>query len=115
MRQIIRLLESMTTVKPITPEDCIDEIPSDVITAFNTLIKKNYRKGRSTFTRYEIVNEIINIMGNKLGTNYDIQRKTIFDRGYLDVEEMFQKYMWNVFYYQEDVSRPYFVFDRKYV
>ena len=110
-------------VKPISPDEVIgkkgDYIPDEVISAFNTLIAKNFYCGSSTFKQDEVVEEIINNL--KLMTGYqDVIRDTIrgqiFKNNWLDVEGIYRETGWDVEYDKPAFNEDYpasFTFKRK--
>ena len=99
-------------MKPITPQEASQQrqtqIPDFVIDAFNKLIAKNYRNGRSEVIQNEVMLEI-------LATDADLTRQTVFDNGWLDVEEVYRAAGWRVEYdkpaYCESYD-PFFVFSK---
>lgn len=98
-------------VRPITPDEAAkrqrEEIPSEVILAFNGLIAANLRNGREATVRQ---NEVLARLGS-LGT-----RDKIFKKGWLDVEEAYREAGWEVHYdspgYGDNDFEPYFTFRR---
>ena len=99
-------------MKPITPQEASQQrqtqIPDFVIDAFNKLIAKNYRNGRSEVIQNEVMLEI-------LATDADLTRQTVFDNGWLDVEEAYRAAGWRVEYDKPAYNESYdafFVFSK---
>jgi hypothetical protein len=101
-------------IKPISPDDIVDNleniIPSVVIQAVNSLLKDNYRgTGSVTIKQDEIINKIIGLDGS-------LTRQVIFEKKYLDFEELYTKNGWVVIYdkpaYNESYD-AYFKFNKK--
>lgn len=100
-------------IKPFNPSEVakesidkkISNIPDFVIGAVNNLLALKYKDGTATFDQNEIIEEI--------QKSQDLERHEIYERKYLDFEEVFRKEGWNVTYhkgaYYEDWT-PYFVF-----
>jgi hypothetical protein len=82
------------SVKPITPTEAVvlknSKIPDKVISAFNEVIAKHFNGTYSTFTQDEVVDKIEGLL--------DCRRDFIFEAGYLDVEQIYQKQGWDVEY-----------------
>ena len=96
-------------VQPIMPKDVVDEkiqnFPDAVIESFNELITQNAREGHSTILQEDVV---------KLMVEKGLKRDEIFDRHWLDVEDVYRKVGWNVKYdapgYNETYP-PMFIFE----
>ena len=104
-------------IKPITPKEVEQNIvfPDEVISAFNKLIQENYRSANkeARFLQDEIVNQIIINLGRE---NNSSARREMFDKGYLDVEELYIKTGWDVRYNKPSIGEDfeaYFIFSRK--
>lgn len=82
------------TVNPITPEEVDDQqitsIPDEVITIFNEMIVENWRGSYAHVDQNAVVNRIAERMM--------VSRSHIFDRGWLDVEQLFRNAGWKVMY-----------------
>lgn len=80
--------------KPISPMECaakkLEAIPDAVIEAFNTLIAARFDGRESGFRQSEIVEAITKAMC--------IPIAEVFQKGYLDVEEVYRKAGWIVKY-----------------
>jgi hypothetical protein len=86
--------------KPIAPSEAqaLKVIPDLVIEAFNEAIQSNM-KGKSAHFAQEAVVQMIERKG--------IKRKTIFEKGYLDVEQIFAKEGWKVEYDKPGFNETY--------
>lgn len=90
----------------ITPQEAIKSkvrsIPEEVLEAFNELIVENLSSGRSTVMQDDVISRIREKM------HWDVTRQQIFDKGWLDVEDVFREAGWLVEYdkpgYCEDYS-----------
>jgi len=84
--------------KPLTSPITLDEaktakvngIPHEVIESFNELITENLRGSSAKFTQKDVVARIKKKMR--------VASEKIFDRGWLDVEPMFEREGWRVEY-----------------
>ena len=99
-------------VKPITPKEAasrkIEVLPDEVIDVFNTMILENLKNGSSVVMQDEVARRIAKRMNVVLGY--------IYEKGLLDVEEIYRKAGWDVEYdkpgYNEDYKAR-FVFSKK--
>lgn len=77
-----------------------EKIPEFVIECFNNLISKKYSLGESYVWYYEIIKEIINHDDfQRFQRFHNItmnQEQYILDKKWLDVEELYMFYGWNV-------------------
>lgn len=103
----------MKKVKPIKPEQVNSDsksssFPDEVIEAFNELIVKNMRNNSSMIYQKDVVN----LIASKLS----ISKQKVYDEEYLDVESLYEKQGWKVYYdkpgYCEDYE-PTFTFSKK--
>jgi hypothetical protein len=82
--------------KPITPDqarkEVLTNIPGFVIDAFNSMIIKNLKCRTSIVLQKDIINEIT------CKSNGIYCRDEIFKNGWLDIEDLFREYGWNVIY-----------------
>lgn len=89
--------------QPIRPEDMaeakIGHIPGAVIEAFNKLIALKFSGGSATVRQEEVIAEIV-------GTT-EISRGEIFDKCYLNVEEIFRQAGWKVSYTKPDYTESF--------
>lgn len=96
-------------MKPITPAELKtklkDIIPDFVIEAVNNLLHEKYRSsgGEIHIKQQEVVDEIMRL-------NTKINRDKIFDKGYLDFEELFEEYGWKVEYDKPGYNETYEAF-----
>lgn len=97
----------MADVKPISPEDIgaykATVFPSEVIEAFNELIAEEYSGKSATVLQKKVVDRIIQKMlgVSALGEEDDDIRRLrnqIFNRGWLNVEEIYRTQGWKVEY-----------------
>ena len=103
------------SVKPITPEQALNSrenyFPDYVIQAFNKVIAKNFNGKKSQFKLDEIINQIlVEGMGQ-------ITRTQIFADRLLDVESIYEKHGWKVYYDSPGYNESYdanFTFTKKY-
>lgn len=85
--------------KPITPREVElrrKEIPAEVIDVFNRLILMNYEDGEAEVEQTDAVVAISEIMDCTLGE--------VYERGWLDVENIFRKVGWKVQYMAPDAK-----------
>lgn len=89
--------------EPIRPEDVADVkrqvIPDVVIEAFNKLIALNFTGGRATVKQDDVISAIVN--------NSTLSRQELFDKGYLNVEEVFRRAGWKVSYTKPDCTEQF--------
>lgn len=96
--------------KPITPEEVskVREqcIPDYVFEAFNTYIAHN----PNDVNQDKVISEIVRL------SNWNYSREQILENRWLDIEDIYGQYGWNVRYvkpsYDENFD-PYFVFTPK--
>lgn len=84
-----------TPMKPIKSNEIIDQldtiIPNVVIEAVNNLLKEKFRGISATILQKDIVAEIIRL-------DSKITSKQIFDKKWMDFEEIYKKNGWLVTY-----------------
>ena len=98
-------------VKPITPREVGEEqarvFPDQVVEAFNELIAQSFTEGYATILQKDAV---------KLMVEKGLNKKDIFDKGWLNIEDMYRKVGWDVEYdkpgYDESYE-PAFKFSKK--
>lgn len=96
--------------KPITPAEVSEyrekSIPNYVFEAFNTFIARN----PNIVNRDQVISEIIRL------SKWNCSREEIFEKHWLDIEDIYERYGWNVQYvkpgYDENFD-PYFEFKPK--
>jgi hypothetical protein len=94
------------TVKPIRPDEISGKkeqsFPDAVLQSFNELIVEKYSHGQASFTLEDVI---------KLMVKKGLKRKDIFDKGYLDVEPVYEAQGWKVVFdnpgYNETYSANY--------
>ena len=110
--------EGFMTVKPISPKE-IGSVkskifPPEVLEAVNELIAENYTNGRAEVDQKDLVERILLKMnGNVPSEMRIVKRREVFDKGWLNIEEIYREQGWQVSYdkpgYNEDYE-AYFVF-----
>ena len=89
--------------KPITPAEVVDkkkeQLPNEVIDAFNALIAANITNGRARIR----VEDIITLIKLKLG----VTREQVYEKHYLDVEDIYREVRWKVEYDQPGYCESY--------
>lgn len=91
-------------VKPLKPEEVFDrkleDIPDAVLEAFNELIAR----GSGGHQNYSVVRqtEVVELIVSK-----GIDRKEIFEKGWLDIEEIYRRYGWSVMYDKPGYNETY--------
>ena len=102
----------MTKIKPVEPSEIHlkkkEIFPDEVIDAFNQLIIKNF-DGNSAFIKQE---DAIKLIQSKM----EITRENLFKNKWLDVEEIYRYYGWNVVYDKpgyNETYEPSFTFTKK--
>ena len=78
---------------PIKPTEVRKNIPDIVYSCFNELIQEKYNNGRAIIYQYEILDLI---------TSKGIDRDTIFNKHYLNIEKDYEKEGWQVFYHRSE-------------
>lgn len=99
-------------MKPIKPNEVaeakVNSIPDEVFEAFNELITENFSNGRAVVQQEDVAKRIRVKMGRKADG--------MFDKGWLDVEGVYEKAGWRVTYdkpgYNEDYEAN-FTFAKK--
>lgn len=96
----------MQVIEPISPNDIPDAkaqaFPAFVIEAVNALVAAKFTAGSARFTQDDIINKILE------GAPRDatINRHDVFDKGWLNFEEIYRAKGWKVNYdrpaYYED-------------
>ena len=111
--------------KPITPDEVVqlkrELIPDQVIDTFNRLIVENWDGYSSTVKQEKVISEIYELYPTEL---YDEEghypdrgtaKERIFQKGWLDVEDIFSEAGWKVKYenpgFGDDIN-AYFEFKR---
>lgn len=100
-------------IVPIKPEDVTNKkleiLPEQVIEAFNESIIENYDP--NTRSARVIQDEIVKKIISKL----EIERHIVFEKGYLDIEDIYRKAGWKVEYDKpgyNETYKAYFVFTK---
>jgi hypothetical protein len=88
--------------KPITPREAktasINNIPSFVIDAFNKLIVANMQGRYSTIKQDDVVAEISKAIDRSDNASPGFVRDQVFKNKWLDVEDLYKKAGWSVYY-----------------
>lgn len=81
-------------VKPISPDEVVQKkktsFPDFVLEAFNELITKNFHGNSATIKQDDVVDLIV--------SKSSMDRQSIFDAHYLDVEDVYRDAGWKVKY-----------------
>lgn len=94
-------------MKPISPQEANDyfqkNIPSFVIDAVNSLISSKFTPSKSSFIllHSEVKNKILSQM-DLYNTQYNAQM--IWDDGFMDIEDSYRKYGWDVSYVKKSIG-----------
>ena len=98
-------------VKPINPDEVVEQkkacIPDAVIEAFNDEIARRFLGNSATVKQDDVLARI---------QEKGIERGMVFDNGWLDVEDIYRKAGWEVFYDKPGYNETYastFKFTRK--
>ena len=99
-------------MKVYTPEDVKNKhnemIPDFVITAFNDLLTENYADKGTVIKQDDAISRIL-----QYSKDDELTREIILEKGWLDIEPLYQKNGWEVNYENpafNDLFEPYFVF-----
>ena len=104
------------SVKPIRPDDIceikVKLIPDYVIDAFNELIAADYTNGRSTVMQDTVVELIVSkryAMDDTVTSSEEERRckKEIYEKGWLNVEEIYRAQGWVVVYDKPGFNESY--------
>lgn len=100
----------MSEVKPITPRQAASgkQIPDAIIQVFNDLIAENYNNGLAKVTQDAAIRRIEEETG--------LSRAEVFDKGWLDVEGLYEAAGWNVTYDKPGYNETYgafFIFKKR--
>lgn len=71
------------------PERQVEQIPEEVFVAFNALITRNIRSGRATVLQKDVLEML---------ENRGMNRREVFHRHWLDVEDSYRAQGWKVEY-----------------
>ena len=98
-------------MKPITPAQVGRAkgkvFPPEVFQAFNELIAAKFVGQQAKFTQDEVVERIVELMGEKLGPDPQKRRAVLFDKGWLNVEAYYEKSGWVVSYDRPGYNETY--------
>lgn len=99
-------------VKPISPDEIPKAkkkyFPDEVIDTWNEIIATNFSSGSATVQQDDIV--------RALSSRLDITRNEVFNKGYLEVEDIYRAEGWKVHYDKPGYNESYgafFEFKRK--
>ena len=91
--------------KPFTPDFILQNkdkfIPQEMIKAVNMLLSEKYNGNSATLKQDEIIKKFLEISGAKYS------KDEIFEKNYLDFEEIFRKAGWSVIYDKPGYSENY--------
>jgi hypothetical protein len=86
-------------IKPISPKEIgaykAKVFPDFVLESINELIAENFTNSRAVVLQKDIIARISSKMD---GDSYDMKRKMIFDKGWLNFEEIYRDSGWKVSY-----------------
>jgi hypothetical protein len=86
-------------IKPISPKEIgaykAKVFPDFVLESVNELIAENFTNGRAVVLQKDIVTRITSKMD---GDSYDMKRKMVYDKGWLNFEEIYGDAGWSVVY-----------------
>jgi hypothetical protein len=89
-------------IRPLKPVEVIGkkekQIPDTVLDTFNMLIAQNFRGGSATILQPDVVAAL-----KKRGLNIE----EVFEKGWLDVEGVYEKAGWNVEYDKPGYNETY--------
>ncbi|HTE57136.1 MAG TPA: hypothetical protein VK694_00170 [Verrucomicrobiae bacterium] len=87
-------------IEPIRPEEAAEafHVPDEVIGVFNDLITEGCVNGHVTVMQKDVVKRLVD-MG--------VSRKDIFDKGWLNVEQLFEGAGWEVGYDRPGYNESY--------
>lgn len=89
--------------RPVRPDEIaeakVGHIPAAVIEAFNKLIALNFSGGSANVQQDDVIAEIMRAT--------DLTRHEIFDKGYLNVEDIFRNAGWKVRYDKSDYTESF--------
>lgn len=104
----------MASVQPIKPNEVaalkVNLIPDYVIEAFNQMIAENYKVPSKSATVYQdaVVKRILELSPKEFVESLTpITRQLIFDKGWLDIEEIFRSAGWDVKYDKPSYDESY--------
>lgn len=90
-------------IKPFTPDEAkggkVTTLPPEVIEVFNHLLAERY-SSHIEISQPEVVGLILSKMPN-------VKRQEIFDKNWLDVEEVYDQYGWDVDYDKPGYNETY--------
>lgn len=82
-------------IEPIKPQEITlakaKIFPDFVLQSFNELIAENFTNGRAVVKQPDVIARMV-----KNAASEDVTRNVIFDRGWLNVEEIFRDAGWKV-------------------
>lgn len=94
--------------EPIKPENVEKKLPDEVIEVFNDLINQYWDGTRACVRQHEAAKLVAERMNVKVGI--------LFEKKYMDVEDVYRKAGWNVVYDKPGFNEsyePFFVFSHK--
>lgn len=99
-------------IKPISPKEIVKIIPDEVLIAFNELLAED--AGKVVTLKQEKVLARINEVCKRDGNNF-ISSRELFDKKWLDVEEIYKAAGWKVTYESPSIGddfKAYWKFSR---
>lgn len=95
-------------VKPISPDEVVKKVPDAVIKAFNEEIQERWDGNKAVVLQEDVVSRIQGLM--------EVQRGKIFDKGWLNVESIYEDEGWSVSYEKpayDETFKAYFSFKKE--
>lgn len=95
------------SVKPISPSKVKTSIPDVVVEIFNDLIEEFWQNNQSKVPQSRAVSDIAFAL--------EIPKQNVFNKGYLNIEELYRKAGWVVIYSSPDWGESgdsYFIFKK---
>ena len=87
-------------VQPIKPENVVERkaelLPDHVINAWNNMIARNFKNGKAVIGQNDAIEELK--LGMEAGIPLEQRRAMIFEKGWLDIENVFEESGWKVVY-----------------
>lgn len=105
-------MNRLKMVKPITPKqvraNAETAIPTEVIRVWNDMITAKFRDGQAKIIQNDIVASLSTLM--------DVPRQQVFDNGWIEIEDLYEKAGWDVTYDKPGYNESYaafFLFEAK--
>ena len=105
------------SVKPVSPNEVVQGgFPDFVLESFNLLIAQNFCGSSAKVEQEQVIDRILALAN--WGSGFNVNRKEIFDNGWLNIEEIYRKEGWQVEYFKPcyrggDNFKAYFKFTKQ--